>query len=78
MFKSKKITVVAGLLGSVALMGLGVVQAVAVENPAKCADDGRGHVRCEDVREDHVSGDKAGKLNLVEEGAGALLGGGKS
>ncbi|MPY49215.1 hypothetical protein [Streptomyces acidicola] len=49
MLNSKKIAVVAGLLGGFALVGGGAVQAFAADGAGKCVDDGRGHVRCEDV-----------------------------
>ncbi|CAL9546254.1 hypothetical protein [Streptomyces sp. enrichment culture] len=66
MFKSIKITAVAGVLAGSALVGLGAVQAAAAENPGKCTNDGRGHVRCVDAREDRITGEKAAPVQLVD------------
>ncbi|MFJ9590915.1 hypothetical protein [Streptomyces acidicola] len=51
MLNSKKIAaaVAAGLLGGSALVGGGAVQAFAADGADGCVDDGRGHVRCENV-----------------------------
>ncbi|MDN3270902.1 hypothetical protein [Streptomyces sp. MA15] len=65
MLKSFKITVLAGVLGSSALIGLGAVQAVAVESPGKCTNDGKGHVRCADVRKERVTSEENGVIHLV-------------
>ncbi|MFZ4182023.1 hypothetical protein ACPCTK_27115 [Streptomyces pseudogriseolus] len=67
MFKSIKITVLAGVLGSSVLIGLGAVQAAAVESPGKCTNNGRGQVRCEDVRKEQVSSEEHGPIHLVND-----------
>ncbi|CAL9526647.1 hypothetical protein [Streptomyces werraensis] len=54
MFQSKKIAV-AGLLGSLALIGAGAVQAIGVENPGNCTKDDKGVTRCVQVNEHHVT-----------------------
>lgn len=54
MFQSKKIAA-AGLLGSLALIGLGAAQAVGAESPGTCTEDDKGHVRCVQVSEYRVT-----------------------
>lgn len=56
MFRSRKIAALAGVLGSVALVGLGAVQAVGIENPGTCTEDSKGHVRCVRLDEYRVTG----------------------
>ncbi|MGP4086562.1 hypothetical protein [Streptomyces sp. KR55] len=67
MLNSKKIAAVAGLLGSVALMGVGAVQASAVEGPGKCVNDGKGHIRCVQTTKHRFTTDKLGNVELVNE-----------
>ncbi|MEU5524041.1 hypothetical protein ACIQCD_24125 [Streptomyces sp. NPDC093250] len=67
MFKSIKITMMAGVLGSSVLIGLGAVQAAAVESSGKCTDDGKGHMRCEDVRKERITSDEHGTIQLVND-----------
>jgi hypothetical protein len=56
MVKSKKIaTAVTGVLGGLALLVFGAVQAVGAENPEKCAEDENGKVRCVQVNEYRVT-----------------------
>lgn len=92
MFKSIKITVMAGVLGSSVLIGLGAAQAGAAESPDKCTDDGRGRVSCVDKREERVTSEDHGTIHLVDDmrrqcsgesakvscAAGALVGGEES
>ncbi|WP_081238755.1 hypothetical protein [Streptomyces viridosporus] len=65
MFKSKKIAVVAGVLGSFALIGAGAVQAVGAEGSGECAEDSKGNVRCVDVNEHEFTSDKYGKVRVA-------------
>ncbi|MFI5566523.1 hypothetical protein ACIA6T_03930 [Streptomyces sp. NPDC051740] len=76
MFKSKKIAVAVGVLGSSALIGLGAVHAVAVESPGKCADDGKGNVRCVDEGEHEFTSGTYGKVHLVNNMKQTCSGGG--
>ncbi|MFF8030997.1 MULTISPECIES: hypothetical protein [unclassified Streptomyces] len=76
MFKSKKITVAAGVLGSLALIGLGAAQAVAVESTGRCADDGKGNVRCADVSEREITTERYGKIRLKNDMSQSCSGGG--
>lgn len=62
MFQSKKIAA-AGLLGSLALIGLGAAQAVGAENPGTCTKDDKGHVRCVQVQEYRVA-EEDGKVRV--------------
>ncbi|PWI09662.1 hypothetical protein DIZ27_16465 [Streptomyces sp. NWU339] len=65
MFKSKKIAAVAGVLGGFALIG--AVQAVAAEDPGNCVKDGKGAVRCEQVRQYQPPSDGSGEARFVNE-----------
>jgi hypothetical protein len=65
MFNSKKIAAAAGVLGSVALIGVGAGQAIAGGGSGKCVDDGKGHVRCVDVGEYTITTDKRGNVTVV-------------
>lgn len=67
MLNSKKIAAAAGVLGSFALIGAGAVQAFAGEDSGKCADDGKGHVRCVQVSEYQVATDKRGNITIVND-----------
>ncbi|WP_406330118.1 hypothetical protein [Streptomyces sp. NBC_00203] len=67
MFNSKKITAVAGVLGSFALIGVGAVQAFGADGPGKCVDDGKGHIRCVQVSEYKLTTDKGGNVYLVNK-----------
>ncbi|AZM62216.1 MULTISPECIES: hypothetical protein [unclassified Streptomyces] len=67
MLKSIKITVMTGVLGSSVLIGLGAVQAAAVEGPGTCTNNGRGQVRCEDVRKEQISSEEYGTIHLVND-----------
>lgn len=67
MFKSKKIAAAAGVLGSFALIGIGAAQASGAGDPGKCVDDGRGHVRCVQVSEYHITTDKQGNVHVVND-----------
>ncbi|MFC5956324.1 hypothetical protein ACFP51_18160 [Streptomyces pratens] len=91
MFKSKRIAAAAGVLGGVALIGAGAVQAAGVEGPDSCLKDSKGDVRCEQVREYRLPADTQGKVRFANEQRqtcsgsgvevscvnGAVLGGGK-
>ncbi|MFF5155686.1 hypothetical protein ACFY3N_05350 [Streptomyces sp. NPDC000348] len=74
MFKSKKIAAVAGVLGGFALIGVGAVQAVGAEGPGDCVKDGKGNIRCEQVRQYQLPSDRNGKVRLVNESALACSG----
>ncbi|MGA5178428.1 hypothetical protein ACPCTK_27105 [Streptomyces pseudogriseolus] len=52
MFQSKKIAM-AGLLGSLALIGAGAAQ--AVESPGNCTKDDKGQIRCIQVSEHRIT-----------------------
>ncbi|MCT7356216.1 hypothetical protein N4P33_29315 [Streptomyces sp. 15-116A] len=68
MFSTKKIAAAAGVLGSLALIGLGAGQAVATDTPGnKCVDDGKGTIRCVQVAEYRMKTDSFGKVHLVNE-----------
>ncbi|AZM62214.1 MULTISPECIES: hypothetical protein [unclassified Streptomyces] len=53
MLQSKK-SAVAGLLGSLALIGAGAVQAVGAESPGNCTENDKGQIRCIEVSEHRV------------------------
>ncbi|MGY1397019.1 hypothetical protein ACW69H_06360 [Streptomyces sp. SS10] len=56
MVKSKKIATAAmGVLGGLALLAFGAVQAVGAENPGTCTEDENGKVRCVQVSEYRVT-----------------------
>ncbi|MFF4014423.1 hypothetical protein [Streptomyces sp. NPDC001843] len=68
MLNSKKVAAAAGVLGSFALIGAGAVQAFAGDGyGGKCADDGKGHVRCVQVSQYQVTTDKRGNITIVNE-----------
>ncbi|GGX10006.1 hypothetical protein GCM10010297_34470 [Streptomyces malachitofuscus] len=62
MFQSKKIAV-AGLLGSLALIGAGAAQAVGVESSGSCTKNDKGQVRCVQVSEYRVT-EQDGKVRV--------------
>ncbi|WP_431989349.1 hypothetical protein [Streptomyces albogriseolus] len=76
MFKSKKMSAVAAVLGGVVLLGLGGGQAVASESPAKCSDDGQGNVRCKDTGERELTSQTYGKVHVVNDVRQSCSGGG--
>ncbi|MGY0067412.1 hypothetical protein ACWZEH_11415 [Streptomyces sp. QTS137] len=76
MSKSKKITAAAGVLGGVALIGAGAVQAVGVEGSGSCVRDGRGAIRCEQVREYRLPAGTQGKVRFAGEQEQACSGSG--
>ncbi|MEF9903958.1 hypothetical protein [Streptomyces sp. P9-A2] len=92
MFEPKKIAAAAGILGGVALIGTGAVQAVGVEGSGSCLKGGKGTIRCEQVREYRLPADLQGKVRFTNEqeqtcsgsgvevscASGALLGGGRA
>ncbi len=67
MFKSKKAAAVAGVLGGFALIGFGSVQAVGAEGPGDCVKDGKGSIRCEQVRHYQLPADRDGKVRVVND-----------
>ncbi|AWW39519.1 hypothetical protein ADL00_39590 [Streptomyces sp. AS58] len=67
MFNSKKIAAVAGFLGSVALVGVGAVQAHAVEGPGNCVSDGAGKMRCVEVKHYEFTTESGQKVELVHK-----------
>ncbi|WPP29899.1 hypothetical protein [Streptomyces sp. CL7] len=67
MFKSKKMSAVAAVLGGVVLLGVGGGQAVATESPAKCSDDGQGNVLCTDTGERELTSETYGKVRIVND-----------
>ncbi|MCX2927604.1 hypothetical protein [Streptomyces sp. NEAU-W12] len=67
MSKSKKIAAVAGVLGGVALIGAGAVQAVGVEGSGRCVKDGKGTIRCEQAREYRLPAGTQGKVRFANE-----------
>ncbi|MDT3724552.1 hypothetical protein ROS62_06490 [Streptomyces sp. DSM 41972] len=67
MFKFKKMSAVAAVLGGVVLLGVGGGQAVANETPAKCSDDGQGNVRCEDKSVREVTSETYGNVHIVND-----------
>ncbi|MFI5566521.1 hypothetical protein ACIA6T_03920 [Streptomyces sp. NPDC051740] len=62
MFQSKKIAA-AGLLGSLALIGLGAAQAVGADNSGTCTQNDKGQLRCVQVSE-HRLAEKDGKVRV--------------
>ncbi|CAL9442318.1 hypothetical protein C1708_21300 [Streptomyces sp. DH-12] len=76
MFKSKKMSAVAAVLGGVVLLGLGGGQGVAAESPAKCSDDGQGNVRCADTGERELTSETYGTVHLVNDVRQSCSGGG--
>ncbi|MGW2635331.1 hypothetical protein [Streptomyces sp. NPDC001348] len=67
MLNSKKVAAAAGVLGSFALIGAGAVQAFAGDGYGKCADDGKGHVRCVQVSQYQITSDKRGNITIVND-----------
>ncbi|MFI8306837.1 hypothetical protein ACIF80_26035 [Streptomyces sp. NPDC085927] len=67
MFKSKKTAAVAGVLGGLALIGAGAVQAVGAEGSGGCVKDSRGTVRCEQVKEYRLPAGTQGKVRFTNE-----------
>ncbi|MGW7255725.1 hypothetical protein [Streptomyces sp. NPDC054834] len=65
MLNSKKIAAAVGVMGSFALIGAGAAQAFAGDGSDKCADDGKGHVRCVQVSEYQVTTDRHGNVTVV-------------
>jgi len=56
MVKSKKmLTTAAGVVGGLALLAFGAVQAVGAENPGTCTKDDKGNLRCVQVSEYRVT-----------------------
>ncbi|GAB2327051.1 hypothetical protein AB0N20_24805 [Streptomyces griseoincarnatus] len=56
MVKSKRIaTAATGVLGGLALLAFGAVQAVGAENPGTCTEGENGQVRCAQVSEYRVT-----------------------
>ena len=49
------VTTSASVLGSLALLAFGAVQAVSAENPGTCTKDDKGNVRCVQVNEHRVT-----------------------
>ncbi|MBR8641758.1 hypothetical protein KEF29_26555 [Streptomyces tuirus] len=78
MFNSKKIaaTAAAGVLGSFALLGVGVGQAFGHEGSANCSEDSQGNVRCEQ-REYRQVTDKNGNVLLVNRSETSCSGSGQ-
>ncbi|MGW3683697.1 hypothetical protein [Streptomyces prasinus] len=65
MLESKRVAAAAGLLGGVVLIGAGAVQAAGVEGSGSCVGDGRGGIRCEQVREYRLPADLQGKVRFT-------------
>ncbi|MDT0395936.1 MULTISPECIES: hypothetical protein [Streptomyces] len=75
MFQLKKIAA-AGLLGSLAVIGLGAAQAVGADNPGNCTKDEQGHVRCVQVSEYRIT-EKSGKVRVGNEASQTCSGKGQ-
>ncbi|MFE2281336.1 hypothetical protein ACFXAE_29705 [Streptomyces sp. NPDC059454] len=75
MVTSKKIAAVAGVLGSLALVGAGAGHAFAESEPAKCVEDDKGNVRCVLVSEYRFT-DKDGKVQVVSHSSQTCSGSG--
>ncbi|KES05767.1 hypothetical protein BU52_18345 [Streptomyces toyocaensis] len=70
MIRSRRIaSVAAGVLGGLALLGAGAVQAFGAEEPGGCVDDGRGTVRCVQVTEERIAVDKDGTVHHSTNGS---------
>ncbi|MEU3147400.1 MULTISPECIES: hypothetical protein [unclassified Streptomyces] len=67
MFKSKKTAAAAGVLGGLALIGAGAVQAFGADAPANCVKDEKGTVRCVQVSEQDITTDQYGKIHFVNK-----------
>lgn len=65
MLNSKKIAATAGVLWSLALIGAGSGQAYGHDGSGKCADDGKGNVRCVHKIEYTFTGDKPESVHMV-------------
>ncbi|MFF0107033.1 hypothetical protein [Streptomyces hirsutus] len=75
MVKSNKIAAVAGVLGGLALIGAGAVQAFGAEGPGNCVKDKEGTVRCVQVNEQKITTDQHGKIHFVNESKQTCSGG---
>ncbi|MFD6033226.1 hypothetical protein ACFWHF_01575 [Streptomyces griseoincarnatus] len=67
MFKSKKMSAVAAVLGGVVLLGMGSGRSVATESPSTCSDDGQGNVLCRDTGEREFTSKTYGKVRMVND-----------
>ncbi|MFI8306839.1 hypothetical protein ACIF80_26045 [Streptomyces sp. NPDC085927] len=67
MVKSNKIAAVAGVLGGLALIGAGSVQAFGAEDPDSCVKDEKGTVRCVQVNEQEITTDQDGQIHFVNK-----------
>ncbi|MBJ6616545.1 MULTISPECIES: hypothetical protein [unclassified Streptomyces] len=67
MFKSKKMSAVAAVLGGVVLLGMGGGRSVAAESPSTCSDDGQGNVLCRDTGEREFTSKTYGKVRMVND-----------
>ncbi|SDC07211.1 hypothetical protein [Streptomyces prasinopilosus] len=65
MVKSSKFAAVAGVLGGLALIGAGSVQAFGAEDPDNCVEDEKGTIRCVQVSEQEITTDQYGKIHFV-------------
>ncbi|MEV7858338.1 hypothetical protein AB0O86_05710 [Streptomyces hirsutus] len=65
MVKSNKTAAAAGVLGGLALIGAGAVQAFGAEGPDNCVKDEKGTVRCVQVSEQEIMTDQYGKVHFV-------------
>lgn len=75
MFISKKIAATVGALGGIALAGMGVGQASAESEPAKCVEDSNGNVRCVLVSEYQLTNED-GNVQLVNRQSQSCSGSG--
>ncbi|MET9367943.1 hypothetical protein [Streptomyces griseoflavus] len=78
MFKSKMIAAVAGVLGGLALIGAGAVQAVGAEAPSECVKDSKGTVRCAQVSTYEYKSEDHGKVRVVNDSTLTCSGGGNT
>ncbi|GAB2458058.1 hypothetical protein [Streptomyces incanus] len=76
MVKSKKIAAAAaGVLGGLALIGAGAVQAFSADAPDNCVKGGDGTVRCAQVNKQEITTDQHGKIHFVNESKQTCSGG---
>ncbi|MFG2514469.1 hypothetical protein [Streptomyces sp. NPDC048584] len=75
MFQLKRIAA-AGLVGSLAVIGLGAAQAAGADSPGNCTEDKQGHVRCVQVSEYRIT-EKSGKVRVGNEASQTCSGKGR-
>ncbi|MFD0228026.1 hypothetical protein ACWGPD_06720 [Streptomyces hirsutus] len=75
MVKSKKIAAAAGVLGGLALIGAGAVQAFGADDSGNCVKGKDGTVRCVQVSKQEITTDQYGKIHFVNESKQSCSGG---